>query len=172
MRTVKPQSFPNFRPSQFSSHPVDQSTPYSKCGLNGVVYNTKGFLPVAQSNTGKLFRVDAEDGIARTVSLPNDLPLADGVVVRKDGVVLVVSPNNTWFLTSHDSWMMGGIKDEITLDTDRFPTSMTNCIRASSQHSSPCICNVIVHHSSSEYVNISHLSLRFSRKRANDTLRN
>ncbi|KAL9665467.1 hypothetical protein QQ045_020887 [Rhodiola kirilowii] len=109
----------------FSSHPVDQSTPYSKCGLNGVVYNSKGYLLVAQSNTGKLFRVDAEDGTARTVILPKDLPLADGVAVRKDGVVLVVSPNSAWFLTSHDSWMMGGIKDEITLDADRFPTSVS-----------------------------------------------
>ncbi|CAM8876503.1 unnamed protein product [Rhodiola kirilowii] len=109
----------------FSSHPVDQSTPYSKCGLNGVVYNSKGYLLVAQSNTGKLFRVDAEDGTARTVILPKDLSLADGVAVRKDGVVLVVSPNSAWFLTSHDSWMTGGIKDEITLDADRFPTSVT-----------------------------------------------
>ncbi|CAM8881752.1 unnamed protein product [Rhodiola kirilowii] len=109
----------------FSSHPVDQSTPYSECGLNGVVYNSKGYLLVAQSNTGKLFRVDAEDGTARTVILPKDLSLADGVAVRKDGVVLVVSPYNAWFLTSHDSWMTGGVKDEITLDADRFPTSVT-----------------------------------------------
>ncbi|CAN6675484.1 unnamed protein product [Malus baccata var. baccata] len=108
----------------FTSQRVDPDFPYSFCGLNGVAYNSKGYLLVVQSNTGKMFKVDADDGTARLVLLPEDLNFADGVAIRSDGVVLVVSHKTLWFLKSQDSWGEGGIYDKIALDPEGFPTSV------------------------------------------------
>lgn len=108
----------------FTAQPVDRDLPYSFCGLNGVAYNSKGYLLVVQSNTGKMFKVDAEDGTARLVLLPEDMHFADGIAIRSDGVVLVVSHKTLWFLKSQDSWGEGAVYDKIDLDAEGFPTSV------------------------------------------------
>nr|XP_016485145.1 PREDICTED: uncharacterized protein LOC107805591 [Nicotiana tabacum] len=108
----------------YKSHPVDTTTEYHKCGLNGVVYSFNGYLLVVQSNTGKIFKVDVDDGTARTVRLNKDLTAADGMAVRKDGVVLVVSQHKLYFLKSNDGWGEGVIFDETALEDERFPTSV------------------------------------------------
>lgn len=79
---------------------------------------------MVQSNTGKMFKVDDEDGTARLVLLNEDLTLADGIAIRSDGVVLVVSQNKLWFLKSQDSWGEGVVFDKIDLDSEGFPTSV------------------------------------------------
>ncbi|KAB1208195.1 hypothetical protein CJ030_MR7G012948 [Morella rubra] len=112
------------RSRAFTAHPVDRDSPYSYCGLNGIAYVSKGYLLVVQSNTGKMFKVDEDDGTARLVLLNEDLTLADGIAIRSDGVVLVVSPNKLWFLKSADSWGEGVVFDKIDLDLERFPTSV------------------------------------------------
>ncbi|KMT11941.1 hypothetical protein BVRB_5g099050 [Beta vulgaris subsp. vulgaris] len=110
----------------FTQFPVDHTSPYSYCGLNGVVYiNTKEYLLVVQSNTGKMFKVDAIDGTSKVVILPEELTLADGITVRDDGVVVVVSMKSAWFLKSDDSWAQGEVIDKIALDEEGFPTSVT-----------------------------------------------
>ncbi|KAI4357674.1 hypothetical protein L6164_001608 [Bauhinia variegata] len=109
---------------QYTAHPVDRTTPYSFCGLNGIAYVSKGYLLVVQSNTGKMFKVDADDGTARLVLLNEDLMAADDIAIRRDGVVLVVSQFKLWFLKSQDSWAEGVVFDNIDLDVERFPTSV------------------------------------------------
>lgn len=112
------------RSPAFTSFPVDRDAPHSYCGLNGIAHVGRGHLLVVQSNTGKMYRVDAEDGTARAVLLNRDLPLADDVAVRRDGAVLVVSMNKLWFLKSEDGWGEGVVYDEAALDAERFPTSV------------------------------------------------
>lgn len=107
------------RSKAFKSHPVDRTVPYHHCGLNGIVYNPKGYLLVTQSNTGKLFKVDEDDGTARLVILNKDLTAADGIAVRSDGVGLVVSPQKLYFIRSDDSWSEGAVFDETALEEDR-----------------------------------------------------
>ncbi|KAE9605336.1 hypothetical protein Lal_00025450 [Lupinus albus] len=111
---------------RFTEHPVVRDTPYSFFGLNGIAYVSNGYLIVSQSNTGKLFKVDAEDGTARQVLLNGDLTGPDGVVMRPDGVVLVVSPveGKMWFLKSNDGWGEGVVFDKINLDLEGYPTSV------------------------------------------------
>ena len=109
----------------FTAYPVDRDSPFSFCGLNGIVYLSKGYLLVVQSNTGKMFKVSEEDGTARLVLLNEDLPLADGIAVRNDGVVFVNSPKKLWVLKSQDSWGEGVVYDKIDLEEERFPTSLT-----------------------------------------------
>jgi sugar lactone lactonase YvrE len=114
---------------KFTEYPVDRDTPYSFCGLNGIAYvsNKNGYLLVAQTNTGKIFKVDADDGnTVEIVKLNEDLTAPDGVALRSDGVVLVVSPevNRLWFLKSNDEWREGVVFDEIDLDFEGYPTSV------------------------------------------------
>ncbi|KAJ9563673.1 hypothetical protein OSB04_008833 [Centaurea solstitialis] len=109
----------------FTKTPVDPTTPYSSCGLNGIAYNSKGYLLVVQSNTGNLYRVDSEDGTARKVHLNKQLTAPDGVALRSDGVLLVVSQYKLYFIKSSDSWSEGVVYDETSLDSERFPTSVT-----------------------------------------------
>lgn len=113
------------RSKAFSAHAVDRESPFSYCGINGVAYVSKGYLLVVQSNTGKMFKVSEDDGTARLVLLNKDLPLADGIAVRNDGVVFVVSQKRAWVVKSQDSWGEGVVYDEIDLEEERFPTSLT-----------------------------------------------
>ncbi|KAI5403380.1 hypothetical protein KIW84_050811 [Lathyrus oleraceus] len=114
---------------RFTEHPVDRDTPYSYIGLNGIAYVSSGdYLLVVQSNTGKVFKVDADDGTARHVLLNEDLTRPDGVVFRSDGVVLVVSPqaNNLWLLKSNNGWREGVVYDKIDLESEGYPTSVVS----------------------------------------------
>lgn len=103
----------------FKFHPVDRNVPYHNCGLNGVVHNSKGYLLVIQSNTGKLFKVNDDDGTAREVILNRDLTAADGIAVRSDGVVVVVSQYKLYFIKSDDNWSEGVVFDETALEEER-----------------------------------------------------
>ncbi|CAJ2666050.1 unnamed protein product [Trifolium pratense] len=114
---------------KFTEYPVDRDTPYSFCGLNGIAYvsDKNGYLLVAQTNTGKIFKVDADDGTTvEIVKLNKDLTAPDAVALRSDGVVLVVSPevSKLWFLKSNDEWREGVVFDEIDLDFEGYPTSV------------------------------------------------
>ncbi|CAH2045918.1 unnamed protein product [Thlaspi arvense] len=112
----------------FNSQPVaaEADETFRDCGLNGIVYNSKGYLLVVQSNTGKMFKVDEETGTARLVLLNRDLIAADGMARRRrDGTVMVVSQKKLWFLKSQDSWSEGVIYDEVDLDVEGFPTAVT-----------------------------------------------
>ncbi|XP_043701741.1 uncharacterized protein LOC122652134 [Telopea speciosissima] len=109
----------------FTSQHVYRDEPYRFCGLNGIAYVNNGYLLVVQTNTGKLFKVDPDDGTTRLVKIGKDLTAADGIAVRKDGVLVVVSQFRAWFLRSRDGWGEAVVYDETTLDTERFPTSVT-----------------------------------------------
>lgn len=114
--------------ARFTENPVDRDSPCNFCGLNGIAYVNNGYLLVAQSNTGKIFKVDAEDGTVRQILLNNveNLTCPDGVVLRSDGVVLVVSPeaNKLWMLKSNNGWSEGVVYDKIDLGDEGYPTSV------------------------------------------------
>ncbi|OVA14541.1 SMP-30/Gluconolactonase/LRE-like region [Macleaya cordata] len=112
------------RSSIFTSQHVEPEKLYSFCGLNGITYISKGYLLVVQSNSGKMFKVDADDGKARLVLLNKNLTAADGIAVRDDGVVVVVSHHTAWLLKSDDSWGEGVVYDEIALDVKKFASGV------------------------------------------------
>ncbi|XP_043694391.1 uncharacterized protein LOC122645110 [Telopea speciosissima] len=108
----------------FLSQHVYTRQPYSFSGLSGIAYVSKGCLLVVQTNTGKLFKVEIDDGTARVVRLTEDLTAADRIAVRNDGVVVVMSKKKVWFLKSKDGWNEAVVYDEIALDADKLPTSI------------------------------------------------
>ncbi|TYJ49879.1 hypothetical protein E1A91_A01G166400v1 [Gossypium mustelinum] len=114
------------RSPAFSRYPsvMGKNEPFNDCGLNGIAYVSKGYLLVVQSNTGKMFKVDEENGKARTVLLNQDLVMPDGIAIRRDGVVLVVSTQKLWFLKSDDSWGEGVVYDKTALEEEGFATSV------------------------------------------------
>ncbi|KAL8150785.1 hypothetical protein V2J09_020593 [Rumex salicifolius] len=108
------------------TEPVDPKSPYASCGLNGIHYVSKGYLLVVQSNTGKLFKVDAVDGTARRVLLKSDLYLADGIALRKDGAAVAVSPVTgvISIVKSDDSFSEGTVAEKIEVNKEGFPTAV------------------------------------------------
>ncbi|KAI3744401.1 hypothetical protein L1987_57481 [Smallanthus sonchifolius] len=109
----------------FTKTPAEPNKLYSSCGLNGIIYCSNGYLLVAQTNTGNLYKVDHEDGTARNIKLNRKLTAPDGMALRRDGVLLVVSQYKLYFIKSDDSWSEGVVYDETALDSESFPTSVT-----------------------------------------------
>lgn len=72
-----------------------------------------------------MYKVNVDDGSATAVLLNEELTSADDIVVRPDGVVLVVSIHKLWFLQSEDNWVEGVVIDRADLDAERYPTSVT-----------------------------------------------
>ncbi|KAI3858714.1 hypothetical protein MKX03_033667 [Papaver bracteatum] len=112
------------RSNTFKKHHVEADKLWSFCGLNGVAYVNKGYLLVVQSNTGKMFKVDEDTGKARLVLLNKNLTAADGIAVRDNGDVVVVSHHTAWLLKTDDSWGEGVVYDEIALDVKKFASAV------------------------------------------------
>ncbi|PON44969.1 hypothetical protein PanWU01x14_262570 [Parasponia andersonii] len=69
-----------------------------------------------------MLKISEDDGTSRVVLLNKDLPLADGIVVQGDEIVLVNSMKKLWVLQSQDSW--GGVVYHKTdLEEERVLTS-------------------------------------------------
>ncbi|XP_024965697.1 uncharacterized protein LOC112505888 [Cynara cardunculus var. scolymus] len=115
------------RHSIFSSCEVytDHHKPHGPCGLNGIVYNSKGHFLVIQSNTGKLFKVDDENGVAKEIELNINLTEIRAIDIKNDGVVLLMSKYKLYFLNSEDGWNKAKVFDEVRLDAKRSPISVT-----------------------------------------------
>lgn len=109
----------------FTSQPIIVEDDMAKfCGLNGIVYNKKGALLVSQSNTGKIYKVDLDDGAVKLVHISKPLPWADGITVRRDDVLLVVSCHTTWFVQSPDNWRVATVVDEVPMNSSLFATAI------------------------------------------------
>lgn len=62
-------------------------------GVNGIVWHPRGFLLTARYDTGQLFRVSPSGGGVDEVTLDRSLPGADGLALRPDGQLIVVTNN-------------------------------------------------------------------------------
>ncbi|KAI3976631.1 hypothetical protein MKX01_008489 [Papaver californicum] len=112
------------RSNAFKKYHVEADMMWSFCGLNGIAYVSKGYLLVVQSNTGKMFKVDEDNGKAKVVLLNKNLTAVDGIAVRDDGDVVAVSHHTAWLLKSDDSWGEGVVYDEIALDVKKFASGI------------------------------------------------
>ncbi|KAK4371156.1 hypothetical protein RND71_010631 [Anisodus tanguticus] len=74
--------------------------------------------------TGKMYKVNVSNGTAKTVKLDKDLTAGDGMAVRSDGVVVVVSQYKVYYIKSESDWDEGVVFDEIALDVEGFATGV------------------------------------------------
>ncbi|PHT81016.1 hypothetical protein T459_14031 [Capsicum annuum] len=72
-----------------------------------------------------MYKVNVDNGETKTVNLNKDLTAADGIAVRSDGVVLVVSQYKVYYIKSENNWEDGVVFDEIALDVEGFATAVT-----------------------------------------------
>ncbi|XP_058091768.1 uncharacterized protein LOC131237793 [Magnolia sinica] len=111
--------------SIFRDQHVYADKPGNWCGLNGITYVSGGYFLAVQSNTGKMYKINGEDGAAQLLRLPKDLTGADGIAIMSDRSAVVVAHHTAWFLKSKDGWGEAEVYDEIALDVEKFPTAVT-----------------------------------------------
>lgn len=94
--------------------------------LNGIVYHPDGYLIVNKHNSGELFRISLRDPKQITaVTLPEALKGADGMVLRKPGLISLVQngdANRALELVSTDGWTSAQVKSS-RKSTYAFPTA-------------------------------------------------
>jgi len=89
---------------------------FQHVGLNGIVYQSRKYLLVVQTNSGALFRIGLEDQSVHKVVMREGLPMADGMVLREDGTLVVVSAAKVWLVGSASNWMAGNVVDNVPLN--------------------------------------------------------
>ena len=107
-------------------HPlVGDSSEWSWAGFNGIVYDPwKECLLVAQTNSGALFRVDVDDQSVHVVIMRERLPWADGMALREDGTLVVVSKDKVWLVGSASGWMAANVVDTVPLNSSDYTTGV------------------------------------------------
>jgi len=110
---VKHESFTS-QPSLFAEAPW--------CGFNGIVYDQRRYLLAVQTNSGALFRIGAGDQSVHLVRMNENLVGADGMVLRDDGALVVVSQEKVWLLRPSSDWMTAHIVDTVTLNASNYAT--------------------------------------------------
>lgn len=74
--------------------------------INGIVSHPDGYLLVAGSGTGVLYRVDVRDpDHFSVVGMPEKFPGIDGMVWDADGNLAMTTRGRTVVLSSHDNWV-------------------------------------------------------------------
>jgi len=110
-------------------------SPIGTFGLNGIVYNRRGYLLVAKYFDGTLYKIPLHDPYSFTeVFIANkEFPTIDGMLLKRNGKVLELVSNNlvpsgildaVYQLESHDNWNTAEIKDKFETG-DIFPTTLT-----------------------------------------------
>ncbi|XP_020105693.1 uncharacterized protein LOC109722183 isoform X2 [Ananas comosus] len=101
---------------------LSQSPIYGSGALGGAAHVSRGFLLAAQGSTGRVFKVDAEDGAAREVlggggggakALAAE---AIAVAVQSDGSAVVAGGGRVRWLKSGDGWGEAAVYDEAMVE--------------------------------------------------------
>lgn len=100
-------------------------------GLNGIDYDPRGFLLVAQSNTGDLLRFPLQNPAAyNRVELPVTVPSPDGIYLKNPNELLVVGNAGgtdkgvVYTFKTTNKWESASVKD-VYVTPEVFPTTVT-----------------------------------------------
>lgn len=110
---VKHENFTS-QPSLFDEAPW--------CSFNGIVYDQRNYLLAVQTNSGALFRIGVGDRSVHLVSMKEKLPGADGMVLRDDDALVVVSQEKVWLVRSASNWMDANVVDVLPLNASNYAT--------------------------------------------------
>jgi len=98
---------------------------FQHVGFNGIVYEPRKYLLAIQTNSGALFRVGVEDQSVHKVIMKENLPMADGMVLREDGTLVVVSAAQVWLVGSASNWIAANVVDTVPLNYSDVTTAAT-----------------------------------------------
>lgn len=117
--------------SVFSQHELLKS---AGVGPNGIVYNKKGYLIVANNGSGSLVKIPIKDtSMAAKVKIGQFFPGADGMIMNDDKTLTMVQNggvNKIFKLSSNDDWT-SAIVSEVTSAEDRFAFPSTATLAGS-----------------------------------------
>ncbi|XP_073006663.1 uncharacterized protein [Typha latifolia] len=82
-------------------------------GLGGLAHVSKGFLLAVQVSTGRVIKVDEEDGAAKAAIGAGG---GDSIAVRSDGSAVAAGGRRTTWLTSDDGWAEVAAYDEAAVE--------------------------------------------------------
>jgi sugar lactone lactonase YvrE len=119
----------NWTPTVFAKDKMFETEGF---GLNGIVVHPDGFLLVASSNKGRIFKVDLNDpSKVSKVKIDQYFLGADGMILEnKDDLILVVNGGNDkiFRLKTTDNWTSARLAGT-TLAVDRFTYPATATLR-------------------------------------------
>lgn len=92
-------------------------------GFNGIVYEPRKYLLAVQTNSGALFRVGVEDRSVHKVIVKEQFPMADGMLLREDGTLVIVSAEKVWLVGSASNWMAANVVDTVALNVSDATTA-------------------------------------------------
>lgn len=102
-------------------------------GLNGIVWDPRGYLLVVRYDKGELFRVSLRDHSVHQVDLPAPIPGTDGMALHPDGSLVAVAntigiPPGTgvdtvYTLRSNDNWRSAHVVAKVAPWPAAEPTS-------------------------------------------------
>jgi hypothetical protein len=107
--------------------------PQGSFGLNGIVYHDKHLI-VGRADVGKLYKVSLSDATKiEEVLVEGMVNSIDGLLLQKDGSLIVVSNNFTgegfgeavYKLRTRDGWHSASIVGEQKIEGGVFPTTVT-----------------------------------------------
>lgn len=91
-------------------------------GLHGVTHVGLGYLLAVQRTSGRIVKIDSDDGRARSVPVGKDMRFvgSNGVALGSDGTAVVLGGRSSgggkgWFLKSEDGWIRAGVYDEFVV---------------------------------------------------------
>ena len=100
-------------------------------GLNGIDFDPRGFLLVAQSNTGDILRFPLNNPAAYSrVELPVEIPSPDGIYLKNPNELLVVGNAGgtdngvVYTFKTNNKWESAVVKDSF-VTPPTFPTTVT-----------------------------------------------
>ncbi|QDA61333.1 gluconolaconase [Hymenobacter jejuensis] len=102
--------------------------PAGAFGLNGIVFHPDGYLLVAKSNDGTLYKVTLTSPATVTkVTTSTSLVGADGLLLQDNSTLLVVtnSQSKVYRLTTSDNWANAASNASATTTAGVYPTTLT-----------------------------------------------
>lgn len=107
---------------------VQLAAPANAFGLNGIVFHPDGYLLVAKSDEGALFKVPVSNpaGFTRVSTTGIDLRAADGLLLQDNNTLQVVtnSQSKVYRLSTSNSWAAATLSG-IFATLPQYPTTIT-----------------------------------------------
>ncbi|KAK9055866.1 hypothetical protein SSX86_026953 [Deinandra increscens subsp. villosa] len=92
--------------------------------LNGIVYHPNGYLLVAHTITGNLFKVEIKnDNKVTLVNVDSRLTVADGLELLSPTQLVVAGANGVKLVESSDDWLTGSLVGRSSVLTHRIATA-------------------------------------------------